>query len=58
MRHFCVSKCGNGLTRVLPRIQIHRDKWPSGFEKDGPFQKILGPSELSISDAKALSAFI
>ena len=30
---------------VLSRNLIRRDKWPTEFEKDGQFQKILGPSE-------------
>ena len=34
--------------RVLPRNQIQWDKWPTEFEKDGPFQKIWGPSEIPI----------
>ena len=44
--------------RVLPKIQIHWDKWPTGFEKGGPFQKEWGPGELSIYDANGLSTFI
>ena len=43
--------------RVLPRNQIHWDKWPTEFEKVGPFQKIRGASELPIYDANGLSAF-
>ena len=43
--------------RLLPRIQIHWDKWPREFEKGGPFQKIWGPSELPSYDANCLSAF-
>ena len=43
--------------RVLPRYQIHWDKWPTEFEKDGPFQKIWGPCEIPIFDANGLSAF-
>ena len=34
----------NMSSRVLPRYQIHWDKWPTEFEKDGPFKKIWGPS--------------
>ena len=45
------------LARVLPRNQIHWDKWPSDIEKGGPFQKIWDPSELPIYDANGLSAF-
>ena len=44
------------MIRVLPRIQIHWDKWPTEFEKGGLFQKIWGPSELSIDDANGLLA--
>ena len=44
-------------TRVLPRIQIQWHKWPTEFEKGGPFQKIWGPSELPTYDANDLSAF-
>ena len=43
--------------RVLPRNQIHWDKWPTEFEKGGPFQKIWDPSELPIYDANGLLAF-
>ena len=43
--------------RVLPRNQIHWDKWPTEFEKGGPFQKIWGPSEVPIYDTNGLSAF-
>ena len=32
-----------GIGKVLPRHQFHWDKWPSEFEKSGPFQKISGP---------------
>ena len=28
--------------RVLPRNQIHLNKWPTKFENGGPFQKIWG----------------
>ena len=44
-------------SRVLLRNQIHWDKWPTEFEKGGPFQKIWGPSGLPIYDANGLSAF-
>ena len=37
--------------RVLPRNQICLDKWPTEFEKDGPFQKIWGPRQLPIHDS-------
>ena len=50
--------CHEQTGRVLPKIQIHWDKWPTGFEKGGPFQKIWGPSELSIYDANGFSTFI
>ena len=43
--------------RVLPRNQIHWDKWPTELEKCGPFQKIWGPSELPIDDINGFSAF-
>ena len=46
-----------GHSRVLPRNQICWDKWPTEFEKDGPFQKIWGPGELPIYDSNGLSAF-
>ena len=42
---------------VLPRNQIHWDKWPTEFGKGGPFHKIWGPSGLPINDANSLSAF-
>ena len=44
-------------SRVLPKIQIHWEKWPTEFEKGGPFQKKWGPGELPIYDANGLSAF-
>ena len=43
--------------RILARNQIHWDKWPTDFNKGGPFQKIWGPSELPVYDANGLSAF-
>ena len=43
--------------RVLPRIQIHRDQWPTEFEKSGPFQKIWGRCEVHIFETNSLSAF-
>ena len=45
------------ISRVLPRNQIHFDKWPTEFEKGGLFQKIWGTSELPTYDANGLSAF-
>ena len=45
------------MGRVLPRIQIHWEKWSTEFEKGGPFQKILDPNELPTYDANDLSAF-
>ena len=54
--HFLItafSKTG----RVLPRNQIHWDKWPTEFEKGGPFQKLSGPSELPIYHVNGLPAF-
>ena len=44
-------------SRVLPRNQIHRDEWPTEFEKGGPFKKLWGHSELSVYDANGLSTF-
>ena len=34
-----------------------QDKWPTEFEKGGPFEKIWGPRELPIYDANCLQAF-
>ena len=46
------------IYRVLSRNQIHWDKWPTGFEKSGPFPKIWGPSELSIYRQWFISIFM
>ena len=45
------------IIRVLPKNQIHWDKWPTEFGKGGPFQKIWAPSELPIYNANGISAF-
>ena len=42
---------------VLPRNQIHLDKWPIEFKRGGLFPKIWGPSQLPIYDASGLSVF-
>ena len=47
----------SSVNRVLPRNQIHWDKWLTEFEKGWRFQKIWGPSGLPIYDANSLSAF-
>ena len=41
-----IVMCQSFILSGLPRNQTHWDKWPTEFEKGGPFQKVWVPGKL------------